>query len=298
MKKLILLTCLLIFACSNGLFAQDYMEMRKKQLRIEYQKKIDLINTLTKNQDSLSSSNVKLESNLLTLKNYLKKINDSIVRLKSKNENLNSILIENEEKTSNLEREIYSLKDSISELKKIIEFNVNKSLDELRNSSNFETFLSYFIFSTCSEQNIDSLIASSSPLIMKFIDSNIQFGRFYNQGITCTLYNSSDYGYNDYYGDSFPKMSNISFYENKDPNGGFCEEASSPDGIYYKQIYDLPKDYDPIEIRDIPAPYYLRNLKKMEVNIQFNYYVVNTFYFVKYKNKWVLLYTYDCDCSS
>ena len=210
MKKLILLTCLLIFACSNGLFAQDYMEMRKKQLRIEYQKKIDLINTLTKNQDSLSSSNVKLESNLLTLKNYLKKINDSIVRLKSKNENLNSILIENEEKTSNLEREIYSLKDSVSELKKIIEFNVNKSLDELRNSSNFETFLSYFIFSTCSEQNIDSLIASSSPLIMKFIDSNIQFGRFYNQGITCTLYNSSDYGYNDYYGDSFPKMSNES----------------------------------------------------------------------------------------
>jgi len=298
MKKLLLLSALLIFACSSDLFAQDYMKMRKKQLRIEHQKKIDLINTLTKNQDSLSSTNIKLKSNLLTLKKYLKKTNDSILRLKSKNENLNSILIENEERTSNLERELYELKDSVSELKKKIEFNVNKSLDEMRNSSNFETFLSYFIFSTCSEQNIDSLIASSSPLIMKFIDSNIQFGRFYNQGVTCTLYNSSDYGYNDYYGDPFPKMSNISFYENKDPNGGFCEEASSPDGIYYKQIYDLPKDYDPIEIRDIPAPYYLRNLKKMEVNIQFNYYIANTFYFVKYKNKWVLLYTYDCDCST
>ena len=73
MKKLILFSALLIFACSNDLFAQDYMEMRKKQLRIEYQKKIDLINILTKNQDSLSSSNVKMESNLLTLKNYLKK---------------------------------------------------------------------------------------------------------------------------------------------------------------------------------------------------------------------------------
>ena len=88
------------------------------------------------------------------------------------------------------------------------------------------------------------------------------------------------------------------FMKTKTLSGGFCEEASSPDGIYYKQIYDLPKDYDPIEIRDIPAPYDLRNLKKMEVNIQFNYWVVNTFYFVKYKNKWVLLYTYDCDCSS
>ena len=123
MKKLLSLSALLIFACSNDLFAQDYMEMRKKQLRIEYQKKIDLINTLTKNQDSLGSSNVILESNLLTLKNYLKKTNDTIVRLKSKNENLNSILIENEEKISNLERELYELKDSVSELKKIIELN-------------------------------------------------------------------------------------------------------------------------------------------------------------------------------
>ena len=132
MKKLLSLSALLIFACSNDLFAQDYMEMRKKQLRIEYQKKIDLINTLTKNQDSLSSSNVKLESNLLTLKNYLKKINDSIVRLKSKNENLNSILIENEEKTSNLVREIYYLKDSVLELKKIIELNTQSVEHEIQ----------------------------------------------------------------------------------------------------------------------------------------------------------------------
>ena len=71
---------------SADLFAQDYMKMRKKQLRVEYQKKIDLINTLTKNQDSLSSSNIKLKSNLLTLKKYLNKTNDSILSLKSKNE--------------------------------------------------------------------------------------------------------------------------------------------------------------------------------------------------------------------
>ena len=44
MKKLLLLSALLIFACSSDLFAQDYMKMRKKQLRVEYQKKIDLIN--------------------------------------------------------------------------------------------------------------------------------------------------------------------------------------------------------------------------------------------------------------
>ena len=121
MKKSVLVSFLLIFVFSADLFAQDYMKMRKKQLRVEYQKKIDLINTLTKTQDSLSSSNIKLKSNLLTLKKYLNKINDSILSLKSKNENLNSILIENEEITSSLERELYELKDSVSELKKIIE---------------------------------------------------------------------------------------------------------------------------------------------------------------------------------
>jgi len=123
MKKSVLVSFLLIFVFSADLFAQDYMKMRKKQLRVEYQKKIDLINTLTKTQDSLSSSNIKLKSNLLTLKKYLNKTNDSILSLKSKNENLNSILIENEEITSSLERELYELKDSVSELKKIIELN-------------------------------------------------------------------------------------------------------------------------------------------------------------------------------
>ena len=99
MKKSLLVSFLLIFVFSADLFAQDYMKMRKKQLRVEYQKKIDLINTLTKNQDSLSSSNIKLKSNLLTLKKYLNKTNDSILSLKSKNENLNPVLIENEEIT-------------------------------------------------------------------------------------------------------------------------------------------------------------------------------------------------------
>ena len=67
MKKSVLVSFLLIFVFSADLFAQDYMKMRKKQLRVEYQKKIDLINTLTKTQDSLSSSNIKLKSNLLEI---------------------------------------------------------------------------------------------------------------------------------------------------------------------------------------------------------------------------------------
>jgi hypothetical protein len=39
MKKSLLVSFLLIFVFSADLFAQDYMKMRKKQLRVEYQKK-------------------------------------------------------------------------------------------------------------------------------------------------------------------------------------------------------------------------------------------------------------------
>ena len=39
MKKSLLVSFLLLFAFSADLFAQDYMKMRKKELRIEHQKK-------------------------------------------------------------------------------------------------------------------------------------------------------------------------------------------------------------------------------------------------------------------
>ena len=68
MKKLLLLSALSIFACSSDLFAQDYMKMRKKQLRIEHQKKVDLIDTLTMDIDTLNSLNRELKSNLLIAK--------------------------------------------------------------------------------------------------------------------------------------------------------------------------------------------------------------------------------------
>ena len=154
MKKLLLLSVLLIFTCSSGLFAQDYMKLSKKKLRIEHQKKVDLIDTLTMDIDTLNSLNRELKSNLLIAKTDLKKKNDFINDLKFK-------LIQNEKDTSRLEREIQMINDSILELKnKILQKNVSNPLDGLRNSSNFETFLSYFLLTTYSEKNIDSLIAN------------------------------------------------------------------------------------------------------------------------------------------
>jgi len=61
MKKLLLLSALLIFACSSDLFAQDYMKMRKKQLRIEHQKKLKLIDSLSQELNLSNNENLKIK---------------------------------------------------------------------------------------------------------------------------------------------------------------------------------------------------------------------------------------------
>ena len=62
MKKLFLISALLIFACSSDLFAQDYMKMRKKQLRIEHQKKLNLIDSLSQELNLSNKENLKIKS--------------------------------------------------------------------------------------------------------------------------------------------------------------------------------------------------------------------------------------------
>lgn len=191
--------------------------------------------------------------------------------------------------------EILALKNQI------IKLNRNNANNALRNSSEFETFLNYFLSTVYSEKNIDSLIYDSSPLIMDFVDEKIGFGRFWNAGAICNLYNSDDFGYNfyeGYYSEIEPKTSNLSFFENQKPEGGFCDEASSSNGIYYRQVSDLPEDFNIEKAEWIPAPLMLKHLKKMAVQVQFDYWIVKTLYFVELNNKWFLLYIDDCDCSA
>ena len=71
MKKILLLSVLAILAFSSDLFAQDYMKMRKKQLRIEYQKKVDSLNLLSKEVDSLRFQKAQIESYLADIKKEL-----------------------------------------------------------------------------------------------------------------------------------------------------------------------------------------------------------------------------------
>ena len=76
MKKLLLLSALSIFACSSDLFAQDYMKMRKKQLRIEHQKKLKLIDSLSQELSLSNKKSQNLQSDLNNSSNDLKQTLD------------------------------------------------------------------------------------------------------------------------------------------------------------------------------------------------------------------------------
>ena len=84
--------------------------------------------------------------------------------------------------------------------KKIKHLFLNVQPDTMRESRDFKTFLTYFINQTYSNNNFDSLIYVSSPLINEFIDSKIGFGRFSNPGVYCSLFEEEGWGYNFYEG--------------------------------------------------------------------------------------------------
>ena len=102
MKKLLLLSALLIFTCSSGLFAQDYMKMSKKQLRIEHLKKINLTDSLSEELSLSSKKSQNLQSDLNNTSNDLILTSDSL-----KNSNL---------EITQLEAELIISKNELSKL--------------------------------------------------------------------------------------------------------------------------------------------------------------------------------------
>lgn len=83
MKKLLFLSALLLLACSSDLFAQDYMKMRKKQLRVEHQKKLKFIDSLSQELSLSNKKSQDLQSDLNNSSNDLILTSDSL-----KNSNL------------------------------------------------------------------------------------------------------------------------------------------------------------------------------------------------------------------
>lgn len=223
-----------------------------------------------------------------------------IDQLNLRNDSLSTQLNEIKEEKLNLSQEFSTLSKRVDSLKQqTTELTNNNSTNSFRNSSNFEHFLYYFLSTVYSKKNIDSLIYVSSPIILDLIDSNIGFGRFWNVGAFCNLYDSEGFGYHfyeGYFGETAPEIVNLSFFKNQKPIDGFCNEASSPNGVYYSQVYDLLEDWDMEKGESIPPPLKLKYLNKYVVQVQYDNWIVKTFYFVESNNKWFLLYVNDCDC--
>ena len=202
------------------------------------------------------------------------------------------------EKQSLLDKDsILLLNTSISNLK-------NENQDSsLRNSNDFSIFLKYFISKVYSEKNFDSLVYHESVILRTFINSKLGILRCHAPGIYNYLYGKNDfqnYGYNffeGYNGEVEPNISNFLIYSNKLPNGGFCDEATSPDGIYYNQVFETPSYYDADGKRLSTSAKY-KSFNKKIVHILKDKYIKQTLYFIEVNKKWYLLFIDDCDCSA
>lgn len=173
------------------------------------------------------------------------------------------------------------------------------SINDYRNSQNFEEFLSYFLYTCFWGKNIDSLIYVSSPIIKPFIHDNIGFGRYYNPGATTNFTVEKGYGYyfnGNNFGTKDPVINYQNYFKEKTPDEGYNEESSSKDGIYYKTITKFPDYWDQEKIKSVQVnlPQKYRSSPKMKVIIQNNKWVIKTMYFVKVDDIWWLVFFDDC----
>jgi hypothetical protein len=291
MKKIIICTIMLLYVVP--LKAQNKKEqIQTLNSSLDSLKQVVLQERTANNLESAAKN-----THILSLNDQLEKVNqrkDSILFEVNKTQEEKQLL---NQEVAKLNREIEALK------KQVLEIREKNPTNPFRNSSNFEHFLSYFISNVYSNTNIDSLIYTSSPLITNLSNSNLDFGRFYNIGAYCNLYRkSNDFGYHqfgdEYFGDKEPDIVNLPFFKDKYPDDGYCEEASTPNGVYFSEVDDLPEDVDMETEVHIPTPSRLKNLKKMRVEILNDKWVTKTLYFIQSNNKWFLLYINDCDCSA
>lgn len=165
-------------------------------------------------------------------------------------------------------------------------------------SNDFRKYLEFFLKTFYSGQNIDSLINKAAPVTTGYIHREIGFYRFYNPGVACV---PVDYQYYEgYYGVKAPVLKNIRYFQDQQPDDGFCEEATSEDGIYYESKDALPGYYDmgmgEYSELDIPSQY--KDAPVILVKILFNKWIIKTMYFIYADDNWWLVIINTCDCSA
>ena len=110
-----------------------------------------------------------------------------------------------------------------------------------RYSRDFGTFLRSFLMTAYSGMNFDSLMYYGSPIVDDYISRDLGYSRFYNIGIHC-----ESFGYelfDNQIGEIQPAINMLDFFPEREADGGFCEEATTPDGVYYKRGIILQKTF-------------------------------------------------------
>jgi len=272
------------------------------------QSKKEQIETLIFQKDSLSSV---LEKERQLNSNQVKQLEAKISKINSDVALFQKELLKSKYEYAQFKIELADINEKILEYKLDHDLRVDTILS-LRNelhqikSSNFETFLPYFLNEVFFGKDFDSLFNADSPILTKFIDPvNLGSGIFINPGIYCALIekevqdNIDDWHGRNYSNGIQPNLAGSRYFPNRLPEGGFCDEASTPDGIYYTEIDELPSSDNPDGYPSkFPPPTKFKPLKKMLVKIQHEKYVIETLYFIRYNSRWHLLYLHKCDCSA
>jgi SH3 domain-containing protein len=182
-------------------------------------------------------------------------------------------------------------------------FGSQTSKKQMASENSFESFVKAFLQTCFYGKNMDSLIHFESPVVQKFINSQMGFSRLHNIGLYCVIggYNFYNDSGGRYYGTVYPKMDSPTFYKQQTPQGGFCEKSSSPDGIYYKLV-DALASYvdgsDDFSTKEISIPLKYKDGLKIKVTILHEHWIIKTMYFVIAEDQWWLVVVDDCDCSA
>ena len=113
MKKIPLLLLFFPLMSFNAV-AQDYMKMKKKQLRIEHQKKLKLIDSLSQELSLSNKENQKIQSDSKLAKGQFEV---KLLNYKDESDQLNLELNQLNVRTEYLEMELSKSNKTISELK-------------------------------------------------------------------------------------------------------------------------------------------------------------------------------------
>ena len=253
---------------------------------------------------------VKEDSLKNIFENELKSVTKKLLLSEEKSIQMNSIINSSKVEIDELKKELTERDSLISiyEKKSLLDKETKLLLTEnqdssLRNSNDFSIFLKYFISKVYSEKNFDSLVYNESVILRTFINTKLGILRCVAPGIYNYLYGKTDlfnYGYHfseGYNGEVEPNISNFLIYSNVLPKGGFCDEATSPDGIYYNQVFETPSYYDAFGKRLSSSAKY-KNFNKKIVHILKEKFIKQTLYFIEVNKKWHLLFIDDCDCSA